>query len=56
MPEKTKDEVTGKDVYAGDVSNDASVSVSIPTTKDKLAELVNDDVIADTAVDVKTNT
>lgn len=56
VPEKTKDEVTGKDVYAGDVSNDASVSVSIPTTKDKLDELVNDDVIADTAVDVKTNT
>ena len=56
VPEKTKDEVTGKDVYAGDVSNDASVSVLIPTTKDKLDELVNDDSIADTAVDVKTNT
>lgn len=56
VPEKTKDEVTGKDVYAGDISNDASVSVSIPTTKDKLDELVNDDTIADTAVDVKTNT
>lgn len=54
VPEKTKDEVTGKDVYAGDVSNDASVSVSIPTTKDKLDELVNDDSIADTAVDTNT--
>lgn len=54
VPEKSKDEVTGKDVYAGDVSNDASVSVSIPTTKYKLDELVNDDTIADTAVDTNT--